>query len=226
VSLVGRQLNAADAGGLRIQYTGLPGEINVVGGMESQQGYSATMPVWMPPMASMPASAVTLGHPGLMVGTPDPVMGFPASTRFSPYLNRLDPTSVSTGRCGLGCKRSRVQIPAARPNVSNVYSLQRSCECQVGVQPESNSLDSHVLLIGLSVQSTVFAHPPVWLFGQLAAMGNFSKNSESGFLPNRRRSAQSGHTNPTVTSFSRPRHRFPESYSAGGSALGVLAPLD
>jgi hypothetical protein len=86
VAMVGRQLNAGGAGGLRVQYMGLPGEINVVGGLESQEGYSATMPFWMPPMASMAASPVTLGHPGLMVGTPNPGMGFRAGTSFSPYL--------------------------------------------------------------------------------------------------------------------------------------------
>jgi len=86
VTLVGRQLNAGEAGGLRIQFTGLEGEINVVGGLESQAGYSATMPFWMPPMTSMSASGIVLGHAGVMVGAPDAMMGFPAGTRFTPYL--------------------------------------------------------------------------------------------------------------------------------------------
>ncbi len=80
---------AGDAGGLRIQFDGLLGEINVTGGIENrQEGYSAVIPFWQAPMAgmNMPASIATIAHPGIMVGAADPMMGFPAGTRFLPYL--------------------------------------------------------------------------------------------------------------------------------------------
>jgi hypothetical protein len=85
-TLVGRPLNAGEAGGLRVQFTGLEGEVNVTGGLENRkEGYSAVMPFWMPSVAST-ASPVTLAHAGLMVGAADAMMGFPAATRFSPYF--------------------------------------------------------------------------------------------------------------------------------------------
>jgi hypothetical protein len=90
LTLIGPQVNAGDAGGLRVQFSGRMSEVNVTGGLENrQEGYSALIPFWMPPMASMatPAgSPVTLGHAGIMVGTPDAMMGFPAGTTFTPYL--------------------------------------------------------------------------------------------------------------------------------------------
>ena len=85
-TLVGRPLNAGEAGGLRVQFTGLEGEVNVTGGLENRkEGYSAVMSFWMPSVAST-ASPVTLAHAGLMVGAADAMMGFPAATRFSPYF--------------------------------------------------------------------------------------------------------------------------------------------
>ncbi|HEX4231077.1 MAG TPA: hypothetical protein VHZ07_20540 [Bryobacteraceae bacterium] len=89
ISLLGRQPNAGDAGGLRIQFTGLLGEVNVTGGLENrQEGYSAMIPFWQAPMAGMSTSSTpaTIAHPGIMVGAADPMMGFPAGTRFTPYL--------------------------------------------------------------------------------------------------------------------------------------------
>jgi len=86
VSLVGRALKTGEAGGLRVEFTGLMGEVNVTGGLENrQEGYSAVMPFWTPPVASS-GSLVTMAHAGLMVGAADPLMGFPAGTRFSPYF--------------------------------------------------------------------------------------------------------------------------------------------
>jgi hypothetical protein len=85
-TLMGRSLKAGEAGGLRIEFAGLMGEVNVTGGLENrQEGYSAAMPFWMPPVASS-GLLVTLAHAGLMVGAADPLMGFPAGTRFSPYF--------------------------------------------------------------------------------------------------------------------------------------------
>lgn len=89
VSILTQQPNAGDAGGLRIQFTGLLGEVNVTGGLENrQEGYSAVIPFWQAPMAGMSPSAtgVTIAHPGIMIGTADSMMGFPAGTTFTPYL--------------------------------------------------------------------------------------------------------------------------------------------
>jgi hypothetical protein len=63
--------------------------VNVVGGLENrQEGYSAMIPFWQAPMTGMTASSTpgTIAHPGIMVGAADPMMGFPAGTRFTPYL--------------------------------------------------------------------------------------------------------------------------------------------
>ncbi len=89
LSLIGQQPSAGDAGGLRIQFNSLLGEVNVVGGLENrQEGYSAVIPFWQAPMAGMqaPKSGSTIGHPGIMVGAADPMMGFPVGTRFTPYV--------------------------------------------------------------------------------------------------------------------------------------------
>ena len=75
----------ARAGGLRIQFDGQIGEINIAGGLANwTEGYSAVMPFWttMTPMGeSMPSAPQTLSNVGLMVGAPDPMMNFPAGTR-------------------------------------------------------------------------------------------------------------------------------------------------
>ncbi len=63
--------------------------MNVTGGLENrQEGYSAIIPFWQSPGSgiNMPASSVTIIHPGIMVGLANAMMGFPAGTRFTPYL--------------------------------------------------------------------------------------------------------------------------------------------
>jgi Bacterial Ig-like domain (group 2) len=70
MSLIGQQPNAGDAGGLRIQFDGLMGEVNVTAGLENrQEGYSAVIPFWQAPMAGMeaPKSGTTLAYPGIML---------------------------------------------------------------------------------------------------------------------------------------------------------------
>ena len=45
LSLIGQAPSAGDAGGLRIQFDGLPGEVNVTAGLENrQEGYSPSFP--------------------------------------------------------------------------------------------------------------------------------------------------------------------------------------
>jgi hypothetical protein len=79
----------ARVGGLRVQFSGQIGDVNVMGGLENTfEGYSAVMPFWMAPMKSTSSvlGTVTLTHAGIMVGKADPMMNFPAGTAFTPYL--------------------------------------------------------------------------------------------------------------------------------------------
>ena len=96
VTLMGRQLKAGEAGGLRVRFTGLRGEVNVVGGLKNaKEGYSAVIPFWTPPSGSAQATMVTIGHAGIMIGAPDAMMNFPAGTRFVPYLALRNLTAQS-----------------------------------------------------------------------------------------------------------------------------------
>ncbi len=89
------------SGGLRVTFSGRIGDVNVSGGLENAiEGYSAAMPFWL--VISVADAAARklnrINHPGLMVGSPDPDMNFPADTRFLPYLalrnTRTQKTSV------------------------------------------------------------------------------------------------------------------------------------
>lgn len=87
-ALLGRTFNAGEAGGLRIQFNGLLGEVNITGGLENRkEGYSAVIPFSQTPMAgmNMSTSTATIAHPGIMIGAAEPAMGFPVGTRFTPY---------------------------------------------------------------------------------------------------------------------------------------------
>ena len=80
---------AKHAGGIRVQYTGQPGSVQVTGGLENDaEGYSANIPFWGHAMSSASPAQITYASAGLMVGKPDPMMmpGFPKETTFSPYL--------------------------------------------------------------------------------------------------------------------------------------------
>ncbi|MGH9395359.1 MAG: hypothetical protein ACRD18_00725 [Terriglobia bacterium] len=76
-----------------------------MGGLENDsEGYSAGMPIWPHntnhsmdkkdidehPVST--ASALTLAAIGVMVGYPDPMMGFPGGTHFTPYLTLRNTT--------------------------------------------------------------------------------------------------------------------------------------
>lgn len=102
-------MNKKRTGGIRIQFEGQLGDINVAGGLANwDEGYSAAMPFWttmesMPKKSAMgsmamanstPAAApVALSNAGLMLGSPDPMMNFPAGTIFTPYLAVRNTTS-------------------------------------------------------------------------------------------------------------------------------------
>lgn len=82
--------NARDAGTVRLEYEGAANALAVDGELENDQiGFSSVLPI-----RSVDASqaldppaphSVTLGATGLMMGHPDAMMNFPASTVFSIY---------------------------------------------------------------------------------------------------------------------------------------------
>jgi hypothetical protein len=74
-----------NVGGVRVDYSGQPGSVIAEGGLlNAKEGYSANIP-FVRNTPSQPG-IVTLGSAGIMVGKPDPMMRFPAETRFTPYL--------------------------------------------------------------------------------------------------------------------------------------------
>jgi len=80
---------AKRVGGIRVQYTGQPGSVQVTGGLENDsEGYSANIPFWGRDMSSASPGQMTYASAGIMVGEPDPMMmpGFPKDTTFIPYL--------------------------------------------------------------------------------------------------------------------------------------------
>ena len=77
---------AKRVGGIRVQYSGKPGSIQVTGGLENDSGgYSANIPFWMRDMHTTTSTQITYASAGIMVGKPDPMMmpGFPKDTTFS-----------------------------------------------------------------------------------------------------------------------------------------------
>jgi hypothetical protein len=73
-------------GGIRVTYSGPQDALDVNGGLEDRDlGYSAILPFASSPAASAKTSAASIAELGLMVGAADPMMSFPAATRFTPY---------------------------------------------------------------------------------------------------------------------------------------------
>jgi hypothetical protein len=78
------------SGGLSITYTGPENAIWTTGGLEDlATGYSAVIPFTLPMSSPDPLSThptpISLAELGLMTGTADPMMSFPAGTTFTPY---------------------------------------------------------------------------------------------------------------------------------------------
>lgn len=77
------------AGGIRIEYDGMMGDISVSGDLVNErEGYSARMPLWDRDTSPAEPKELSYASAGLMIGQPDPMMmpGFPPQTRFTPYL--------------------------------------------------------------------------------------------------------------------------------------------
>lgn len=82
------------AGGLRVQYNGPMGAIIASGGLVNErEGYSANMPFWSHDLGSSSPAPITYASAGLMIGQPDPMMGFPRSVRFTPYATVRNTTA-------------------------------------------------------------------------------------------------------------------------------------
>lgn len=79
------QTAASNAGGIRLAYSGPQDSLIVHGGLKDPAtGFSANLPLHDPPTAvkHAPGGYVALG---MMTGEADPMMLFPAGTRFTPY---------------------------------------------------------------------------------------------------------------------------------------------
>ena len=72
---------------MRIDFSGDSDQLIVAGGIEdAKYGYSSTLPIREAPTTlKAPAGQITYASPGLMVGSQDPMMGFPAGLTFAPY---------------------------------------------------------------------------------------------------------------------------------------------
>jgi hypothetical protein len=73
-------------GGIRVRYEGASGDLLITGGLQNDAiGYSATIPFLFRESAPVEVAPHTYASVGMMIGKPDPMMGFPATTRFAPY---------------------------------------------------------------------------------------------------------------------------------------------
>jgi hypothetical protein len=82
------------AGGIRVQFEGRPGDVLVTGGLvEPSRGYSANLRLWPRSHHASEPAKNTYAAVGLMVGAGDVGAGFPAGTIFSPYAVLRNTTS-------------------------------------------------------------------------------------------------------------------------------------
>ena len=81
------------AGGIRVQWQGSAGAVAVAGGLENaREGFSSDMQFWSHDLAAAEAPS-TMAGVGMMTGEPDPSLGYPAGTRFTPYAVLRNATS-------------------------------------------------------------------------------------------------------------------------------------
>jgi hypothetical protein len=87
VDLVEMQSAPSTEGGIRVTYEGSEHGLLVVGGLEDlDTGFSASLPLHLPPQLSEKPSMLTYAAVGFMTGEADPMMRFPAGTAFTPYF--------------------------------------------------------------------------------------------------------------------------------------------
>jgi hypothetical protein len=87
VDLIEMQSAPANEGGVRVSYNGPEHGLLVSGGLEDlATGFSANLPLHSPPKPSEKSATLTYAAVGFMTGEADPMMRFPAGTRFTPYF--------------------------------------------------------------------------------------------------------------------------------------------
>jgi hypothetical protein len=87
VDLLELQTTSVSQGGLRVTYEGAEGELLLSGALEDPAtGYSANLQFRLPPKPTDTPAVLTYAALGLMTGEADPMMRFPAGTRFTPYF--------------------------------------------------------------------------------------------------------------------------------------------
>jgi len=80
------QSSLSNAGGVRVTYAGAENSLLVYGGLEDPvTGFSASLPLHFPPATSVKQVSSSYVAVGMMAGEADPMMLFPAGTRFTPY---------------------------------------------------------------------------------------------------------------------------------------------
>jgi hypothetical protein len=81
------------AGGIRVQWRGSAQDLAVNGGLENaKEGFSSDMQFWSHDLMAAPAPS-TMAGVGMMTGEPDPSLGYPAGSRFTPYAVLRNTTS-------------------------------------------------------------------------------------------------------------------------------------
>jgi hypothetical protein len=87
VDLSEMQSAPANEGGIRVTYNGPKHGLLARGGLEDlATGFSANLPLHSPPKPSEKSATLTYAAVGFMTGEADPMMRFPAGTRFTPYF--------------------------------------------------------------------------------------------------------------------------------------------
>jgi hypothetical protein len=87
VDLLETQSAPANEGGVHVTYNGPEHGLLVSGGLEDPAtGFSANLPMHSPPKPSEKSATLTYAAVGFMTGEADPMMRFPAGTRFTPYF--------------------------------------------------------------------------------------------------------------------------------------------
>jgi len=85
------------AGGIRVQWQGNARDLAVSGGLENaREGFSTNMQFWAHELTEAPGP-YTMAAVGMMAGEPDPGLGYPAGTRFTPYVVLHNSTSRPLG---------------------------------------------------------------------------------------------------------------------------------
>jgi hypothetical protein len=94
VNLPEMQMTPVSEGGVRVSYMGPEHGLLVSGGLEDPStGFSANLPLHSPPKPSEKSATLTYAAVGFMTGEADPMMRFPAGTRFTPYFVLRNVTS-------------------------------------------------------------------------------------------------------------------------------------